>query len=580
MKKLFEYFEAASKLTTQKVIVYPGRFHPPGPHHFAAYRSLRDVASKIGAKVVVAMSGVEGDSKHPYSFNKRKKIWQKAFPDVELVKIKESDMYKPDSIVKNGKYSSFVYIVSLGDKDQQGDKPRISIGGVNKQGESKFFKQQFTIGELIKSKNNLLTADKAGYVLVTNDAVMVGDSKVSATIIREEIKKKNIKKLNQIYNKYPSVVSELLHEDVEFRYEESITHHKHIEELLYDHDIKDIIAIFKDTIDSLNPFSASKTQTKTQFKVDGSPSIIFGKDAEGFFVAYKGIAKSKEPKIFRSLEDIESKYSTAEAPHLNEVYKYALQYLPAIVKTNAAYQADILFIPTMKKTVANGIAFKPNLITYVIPADTEQYKKAVAAKIGLTVHTKLKGTAGNYSVAGVPSWTEFKPSKNVFLMSNEIKSASIAKTTIDKMVAIVNQLQKLDSNISKDIDPKTKEIIERSINACIRQDVEITTANILKNMEELVGKEKVKEDTKEKKKLGYVTGITKANKFIGLYAKVAELKNDFVDILDSIVNSIIQAQISIGGNTINKHEGYVVNQSGRIAKLVNRKIFSRLNFIK
>lgn len=318
----------------------------------------------------------------------------------------------------------------------------------------------------------------------------------------------------------------------------------------------------------------------TNILIHNSPSIIFGKDAEGFFVAYKGIAKSKEPKIFRSIEDIDSKYSSQEAPHLNDVYKYALQYLPQVVKNNAAYQADMLFIPTTKKVVSNGIAFKPNLITYVIPKETEQYKSALSAKIGLTVHTKLRGTAGNYTVAGVPAWTEFKPSKNIFLMSNEIKSASISKTTIDKMTSIVNQLQKLDANISRDIDPKTKEIIERSVNACIRQDIEITTANILKNMEELVGKEKVKDDTKEKKKLGYKTGITKANKFIALYAKVAELKNDFVDILDSIVNSIVQAQISVGGNTINKHEGYVVNQSGRIAKLVNRKIFSRLNFIK
>jgi hypothetical protein len=154
--------------------VYPGRFHPAGPHHYKAYKWLAD---KFGAdKTFVITSDKVELPDSPLNFAEKKAVWTKyGVPANMIVQVKNPyvatevlDML-PDG-------SSIVF--GFGKKDSE----RFSVGGVKKDGSPSYLQ------DYEKNKDNLADFTKHGYlVVIPHFSLKVDGKELSGTEIRSTI---------------------------------------------------------------------------------------------------------------------------------------------------------------------------------------------------------------------------------------------------------------------------------------------------------------------------------------------------------------------------------------------------------
>jgi len=143
---------------------------------------------------------------------------------------------------------------------------------------------------------------------------------------------------------------------------------------------------------------------RVSVKWDGAPAIVCGIDPESkkFFVGAKGVF-AKTPKLGFSHEDIDRHYGESGAlPKLH----LAFDYLSKLGITGVL-QGDFMFDESSRREeTIDGEAmytFKPQLITYAVPVDSDIGKRIGQAKFGIIFHTNYVGTTladakANYEV--------------------------------------------------------------------------------------------------------------------------------------------------------------------------------------
>lgn len=143
---------------------------------------------------------------------------------------------------------------------------------------------------------------------------------------------------------------------------------------------------------------------RVSVKWDGAPAIVCGIDPESkkFFVGSKGVF-AKTPKLGFSHEDIDRHYGESGAlPKLH----LAFDYLSKLGITGVL-QGDFMFDESSRREeTIDGEAmytFKPQLITYAVPVDSDIGKRIGQAKFGIIFHTNYVGTTladakANYEV--------------------------------------------------------------------------------------------------------------------------------------------------------------------------------------
>lgn len=136
-------------------------------------------------------------------------------------------------------------------------------------------------------------------------------------------------------------------------------------------------------------------------KWDGAPAIICGTDpADGkFFVGTKSVFAKTEPKLCKSVADINKFYSEQEG--LATKLKEALKHLSKLGIGNVL-QGDLLFTPGDVATAVlpsgdmgqeECYVFTPNTITYAVPVNSALGQRIAKAKIGIIFHTAYEGTS-------------------------------------------------------------------------------------------------------------------------------------------------------------------------------------------
>ena len=142
----------------------------------------------------------------------------------------------------------------------------------------------------------------------------------------------------------------------------------------------------------------TKAAVNITTKWDGAPAIICGKDPETgkFFVGTKGVF-AQNPKLNFTPADIDRNHADVgdkDASGLREKLKVALANLKKLSWDTVA-QGDLLFTKgDLKPATIGGIkylVFKPNTITYAVPADHDLAKQMSAANIGIVFHTEYVG---------------------------------------------------------------------------------------------------------------------------------------------------------------------------------------------
>ena len=384
--------------------------------------------------------------------------------------------------------------------------------------------------------------------------------------------------------------------------EQKNTHMTHIEDKVIYGGVKGTReAIF--ALRSLRDMLAGKSSGKVSVKWDGAPAIFCGTDpSDGkFFVAKKGIF-NKNPKVYKTNEDVEEDTSG----DLAEKLKDALKYLPAL-GINGVIQGDFLFSrkDLQSKTIDGQkyVIFHPNTIAYAVPV--EQAKEILSAKIGIVWHTTYKGNSfedmkADYGV----NVKALKKTKDVWSQDAMLTDASNATMTpkeTEEVNKLLSQAGKLFNQISGttlrqlEANQELARLIEQFNNKHVREGVVISdvkkyTNNLIKFIEEKFQKEIDKRKTEKGKsaqqaKLDALLDFFSASNKSSLI-KMFELQRVIVLAKLKLINKLNELKRidtfvkTPNGYKVTGEEGYVAIDTvgGDAVKLVDRMEFSYNNF--
>jgi hypothetical protein len=355
----------------------------------------------------------------------------------------------------------------------------------------------------------------------------------------------------------------------------------------------------------------SRKSVNITTKWDGAPAVICGTDPETgkFFVGTKG-AFAKTPKINFTNADIDNNHPSEG---LREKLKAALLHLRKLNWSGTVAQGDLLFTKGDVKTASIGgeeyIVFKPNTITYAVPANSDLAKQILSADIGIVFHTEYVGgptLADTNARYGFDS-DRLGSASGVWHRDATIRDLSgtitfTAEESAHIMAAISaadGYLKQIDANTFSWLQRGTEQVgsdfivqLKAHANAQVRKGsfdeptkfAQGFVQRYIEYMTKVI--EKYKTDAKrteatEKMVQGVQfikQNIAEVVAVYDLYLKLMEAKNKIVTKLAQIkqMDTFVEEN---GEYVVTGEEGFVaVDRMGGALKLVDRLEFSRLNF--
>lgn len=382
------------------------------------------------------------------------------------------------------------------------------------------------------------------------------------------------------------------------------THLEHLEDSIFNEGVpgaKSAVAFLGGLKSMLS--GSSKSSVNVTVKWDGAPAIICGINPENgrFFVATKS-AFNKEPKLIYTKADADKYYEGDLAVRM----KIALENLSGIGIKNVL-QGDFLFIKSSLKLVEHEgeeyIAFRPNTITYAVPANSSLGSKIAASNMGIVFHTTYTGkTIADLKASFGADVSNLKSGK-VWVTDADFRdtsgAATLTKSETDYVTARIASLKDLIKSLdSKRVavlisDPKIQSYIKMYVNAKVKDGENISgTKKYATGLVDFIKDrfsadiEKLKTD---KGKQGRQQQLNDLTSFLRTYqsdliniflvsALISDIKGVFINKLKR-VNSIGTFLETPDGFKVTSPEGFVaVDKIGNAYKLVDRLEFSRANF--
>ena len=350
----------------------------------------------------------------------------------------------------------------------------------------------------------------------------------------------------------------------------------------------------------------SSRGVSTTVKWDGAPAIFAGQDPRDgeFFVAKKGIF-NKNPKVYKTAEEVDADTSGELATKLKD----ALKYLPELGITGVI-QGDFLFSKSdLKSEVYDGekvTTFHPNTIVYSVPSKSPLGNTIRQAKIGIVWHTIYTGTSFETMKAsfGKEIASKLRKSKNVWSVDAMFTDVSGSATFTEKETKQITKLLSEAGKLFSKLDAKTLngisddalllQKVKTHFNTKVRDGQKIT--NVKSHVKGLVNYIVAfydKEAGKRKSEKGKATQIEKRDDVLKFFsnANVRHLENIFtmmnllIDAKEMIIRKMDQASNittllrTKDGFQVTAPEGYVaIDTDGSALKLVDRMQFSQANF--
>ena len=340
-------------------------------------------------------------------------------------------------------------------------------------------------------------------------------------------------------------------------------------------------------------------------KFDGAPAIYAGINPENgkFFVGSKSIF-AKNAKLNYTEADIRDNHSGGLADKLSQ----ALKYLPELGIKGIAH-GDFMFSKSdLKDETIDGkkyITFRPNTITYAVPADSKLAQQVRAAKIGIVFHTTYHGkTMQTLQTHFDINVNNFNPSRNVWYRSNKFVDvtgrATLTKAENARLTGILSQAGSLFRTIPASLmnfiaTNETQRIqIMSFYNQRIRAGEHMSaghTAQLIKwvgdKMQKAIDEAKMPA-TKAKRKAERDMILRWYRQNASDLKKIFHLQNLLIDAKMLLIAKFNQVNdlgtflhTADGGYKVTTPEGYVAAWStgGDAVKLVDRMEFSRANFL-
>ena len=340
-------------------------------------------------------------------------------------------------------------------------------------------------------------------------------------------------------------------------------------------------------------------------KFDGAPAIYAGINPENgkFFVGSKSIF-AKNAKLNYTEADIRANHQGGLAEKLSA----ALKYLPELGITGIVHGDFMYSHSELKTETIDGkkyITFRPNTITYAVPANSALARQILSAKIGIVFHTTYHGkTMDTLQTHFDINVNNFRPSKNVWYRSNKFTDvtgrATLTKSENDRLTKILSQI----GSTFRTIPAATLNFIASNetyrihimsfYNQKIRMGEHMGaghTQALIKWVGDKYQKgidEAKMPATKAKRKAERDMVLRWYRQNAGDLKKIFQLQNLLIDAKMMLIHKFNQVNdlgtflhTADGGYKVTTPEGYVAAWStgGDAVKLVDRLEFSRANFL-
>jgi hypothetical protein len=330
-------------------------------------------------------------------------------------------------------------------------------------------------------------------------------------------------------------------------------------------------------------------------KYDGAPSIVYGKHPKTgkFFVATKS-AFNKDPKINYTDKDIEANHG--HAPGLVAKLKEALHHLPKIMpKHGGVYQGDLMYGHGDVSTKGGQHHFTPNTLTYSSPADSAEGRRIKGSKLGIVTHTEYKGKGDLENMkAGVltpESREKFKQDPDVNHIDptehpNPANYTSAEKTKFEEAREAARQAYKKMRPEAMETMAGHGTDMEAHVNNMIKTGGDPSVDGYIKHLNDRHDKEIAKlkrPETVEKKSQAHadvISHIVKHKKDFQNALEVHKNLQKAKDVLTHVMAKNSKFGHSIGGEATAPEGAVGVDKEGNMTKFVDRKEFSRQNFLK
>jgi hypothetical protein len=340
-------------------------------------------------------------------------------------------------------------------------------------------------------------------------------------------------------------------------------------------------------------------------KFDGAPAIYAGINPENgkFFVGSKSIF-AKNAKLNYTEADVRANHQGGLADKLSA----ALKYLPEL-GIKGIVHGDFMFSKSeLKNETIDGkkyITFRPNTITYAVPANSKIAQQVNAAKIGIVFHTSYHGkTMQTLQTHFDINVNDFRPSRNVWYRSNKFIDvtgrATLTKAENARLTGLLSQIGSLFRTIPASLlnQIATNDTYRIHMMTFYNQKVragEHMGAGYVSQLIKWVGDKYQKGIDEAKMPATKAKRQAERDMVLRWYRqnapelkKIFQLQNLFIDAKMLLIAKFNQVNdlgtflhTPDGGYKVTTPEGYVAawSSGGDAVKLVDRMEFSRANFL-
>ena len=334
--------------------------------------------------------------------------------------------------------------------------------------------------------------------------------------------------------------------------------------------------------------AAEQPHTVT-IKWDGSPAIIFGRDAEGFTLTDNSGFRSKKPGgLPRSAGDLNTMLfmrKPDEPKRQDYANSIARLYSPlerAMPDDRQEYlQGDVLW--TEQPPIIDGYyVFKPNKITYRIPVESPLGKRIAQSKAGIVVHSRFDSKEDDEPQAiGDIASTSLREIPGLVIMSPEIRDLESVPLPTAAINTVRSFINRNSASIDRFLDPASlaarqltnlPDLMKKYVNNRAYAGTQGLDDAANGFIAWVKSNNKDITDRKRENLLNWINDNIKGYGAAWMVAdKLTNLKNILRRSVDTQVGNTVRADL----RDVPGHEGYVADTPSGKIKLVNRPHFMK-----
>lgn len=373
-----------------------------------------------------------------------------------------------------------------------------------------------------------------------------------------------------------------------------LTHIPHLEDHMFSGGHEGVGVAAQHLDDAHNVLLGKKSTSSITTKYDGSPSVVFGQHPENgqFFVGTKS-AFSRSPKIAFTPKDIDKHYP--EEPGLADKLKTALVHLPKIMPDKGGvYQGDLMHTKADVKKAGGMYHFKPNTITYSAPEQDDHGQRIKNSQMGIVVHTQYSGGKDIAGMSAKPlsdyKRNEFKSHPDVHHIDPSL-DVNVHNYTPEDQTEFLNHKANATKSYNK-VTPEAEDLmhahqahIQKYVNDSVRNSMDPSVDGFVDHLTQESKKDIANtpknstKDTKQKQWGGRIQSVIdnkdQMKNILDTHMHLAKAKDTLVRVMGK--NSPFLH--SIGGQVTGPEGAVLVDRHGTMSKFVDRKEFSRQNFL-